>query len=284
MTGSLRVSGGSVALDDPALRHRNLLCSILFVDMVDYSSYSVDEQVAFKKLLNEGLVRVLCKVVQQAPIFIDTGDGAALCFQGDPGEALNTALCLRASLGRQGESGLAMRMGLNLGPVRMVTDLNNCANVIGDGINVAQRIMDFARPGQVLVSRAYHEVVSRIIEESPRRFRYLGAHRDKHGRIHELHAVVDPQPLLPGGWEEPDGPRANPWAHTPRPPSPEALVALEHALCRQIGPMARLLLRQQLRASAEPEALVRGLCEQIDSPAAREEFRALARRLLRQVP
>ena len=40
-----------------------------------------------------------------------------------------------------------VRLGVNLGPVRLVKDLNGQMNIIGDGINVAQRVMSFSRPG-----------------------------------------------------------------------------------------------------------------------------------------
>lgn len=32
-----------------------------------------------------------------------------------------------------------------MGPVRVISDINERVNVVGDGINVAQRIMDFAQ-------------------------------------------------------------------------------------------------------------------------------------------
>ncbi len=41
-----------------------------------------------------------------------------------------------------------MRAGINLGPVRLVRDINSQPNIIGDGINVAQRVMSFAQPGR----------------------------------------------------------------------------------------------------------------------------------------
>ncbi len=55
-----------------------------------------------------------------------------------------------------------VRMGINLGPVKLVKDINGHPNIIGDGINVAQRIMSFARPGQIVVSRSYYDVVSNL--------------------------------------------------------------------------------------------------------------------------
>jgi len=75
--------------------------------------------------------------------------------------------------------------------------------VIGDGINVAQRVMSFAHPNQILVSRSYHEVVSRLSQEYAQLFHYAGLHRDKHVREHEVYEVhLAPSPgggpRLPG--------------------------------------------------------------------------------------
>ncbi|MGZ5138129.1 MAG: hypothetical protein ACXWCX_10035, partial [Burkholderiales bacterium] len=86
---------------------------------------------------------------------------------------------------------LATRMGINLGPVRLVKDINGQPNIIGDGINVAQRVMSFAKPSQVLVSRSYYEVVSRLSEESSKLFTYEGSRTDKHIREHEVYGVGD---------------------------------------------------------------------------------------------
>jgi len=84
---------------------------------------------------------------------------------------------------------LEVRIGLNLGPVRLVKDLNSQPNIIGDGINVAQRVMSFADRGQVLVSRSYFEVVSHISEGYAQLFSYRGSRTDKHVREHEIYEV-----------------------------------------------------------------------------------------------
>jgi hypothetical protein len=62
-------------------------------------------------------------------------------------------------------------------------------NIIGDGINVAQRIMGFARPGQLLVSRSFYEVVSRLSRDYERLFFHEGSRTDKHVRAHEVYSV-----------------------------------------------------------------------------------------------
>ena len=42
---------------------------------------------------------------------------------------------------RERQPGLRVRTGVNLGPVKLVKDLNGSLNAIGDGINAGQRIM-----------------------------------------------------------------------------------------------------------------------------------------------
>ena len=92
---------------------------------------------------------------------LDTGDGAAISFLGNPEDALNVAMTMRNAI-QESASPLDVRFGVNLGPVRLIKDLNGQLNIIGDGINVAERVMSFSSAGQLLVSRSYYEVVSRL--------------------------------------------------------------------------------------------------------------------------
>ena len=87
-----------------------------------------------------------------------------------------------------------MRSGVNLGPVRLVKDLNGQMNIIGDGINVAQRVMSFSRPGQLLVSRSFYEVVSCLSRDYANLFHHEGSRTDKHVREHEVYSVVGGTP------------------------------------------------------------------------------------------
>lgn len=253
------------------LPRRNLLSTVLFLDLVGYSSRSVDDQVAIKRMLSESLAEALRDMPEDARVTIDTGDGAALCFLGDPEQALQACLRLRERLAQRCGRQVAVRMGLNLGPVRIVSDINNRINVIGDGINVAQRVMDFARPDQLLVSRAYHDVISRISDDTAGMFRYLGPHQDKHGRIHEVHAVVS-RPR--GAHVADEGPA---FARTV--PLEAAMVLDEAAvqeieadLARRIGPMARVLVAKvRWRAPSGP-ALRAALAALIPDLSGREAF------------
>src|SRR2546428_2757877 len=168
---------------------RTLVCSVLFLDIVEYSKKPVSDQLQLKQEFN----RVLTKSLEQVPardrIILDTGDGAAVTFMGDPEDALFAAMAVRDSAGA-----VAVRLGVNLGPVRLVKDLNGQMNIIGDGINVAQRVMSFARPGQLLVSRSFYEVVSCLSRDYANLFHHEGARTDKHVREHDVYSVVGGTP------------------------------------------------------------------------------------------
>lgn len=175
---------------------RTLVCSVLFLDIVEYSKKPVTEQLQLKQAFNRSLAAALEQVPQRDRIILDTGDGAAVTFMGDPEDALFAALTVRnmATAGEDGSPAVPVRLGVNLGPVRLVKDLNGQMNIIGDGINVAQRVMSFARPGQLLVSRSFYEVVSCLSRDYMNLFRHEGARTDKHVREHEVYSVVGGTP------------------------------------------------------------------------------------------
>src|SRR5574340_1604244 len=164
---------------------RTLVCSVLFLDIAGYSEKPVSEQLVLKEHLNRVLAAALEQVAPRDRVLVDTGDGAAVAFIGAPEEALFTAMSVRDAA-----QPLALRIGINLGPVRMVKDLSGRTNILGDGINAAQRVMAFAAPGQLMVSRSFYEVVSCLSEDYRKLFHYEGARTDKHVREHELYSVV----------------------------------------------------------------------------------------------
>jgi len=195
---------------------RTLVCSVLFLDIVEYSKKPVSEQLQLKQEFNRVLTKSLEPVPARDRIILDTGDGAAVTFMGDPEDALFASMAVR-----DGAGALAVRLGVNLGPVRLVKDLNGQLNIIGDGINVAQRVMSFARPGQLLVSRSFYEVVSCLSRDYASLFHHEGARTDKHVREHDVYSVVGGTPAsrrladtetqsldgeAPAGWLAKNGP------------------------------------------------------------------------------
>ncbi|HWU83514.1 MAG TPA: adenylate/guanylate cyclase domain-containing protein [Methylophilaceae bacterium] len=175
--------------------NKTSICSVVFIDIIDYSKKPVSDQIAEKECFNALLTEAIKNVAQNDRIILDTGDGAAIALMGAPEEALFVSLTIRDGILRSNkEDGMHLRVrtGINLGPVRVVTDINGMPNIIGDGINVAQRIMTFAEPNQILVSRSYYEVTSRLTEEITRMFAYSGVKQDKHVREHEVYVIKSP--------------------------------------------------------------------------------------------
>jgi class 3 adenylate cyclase len=183
----VKVAKAPASQSQPSDSRRTLLVTVVFIDIVDYSKHMVFQQIDLKTQLNEIVTRVLESTATSERIMLDTGDGAALCFLGDPEDALTAASNLRAATAAVA---LPLRIGINLGPVRIIKDVNGRPNVVGDGINDAQRVMGFAQPNQILVSRSYFEVLSRLSQEYSQIFSYVGLHRDKHVREHEVYEVA----------------------------------------------------------------------------------------------
>jgi hypothetical protein len=178
--------------------NKTIMCSVFFLDIVEYSKKSVAGQISLKERFNSYLSDAIRDVPVADRIILDTGDGAAINFLGDVEDALKAALSLRGSLLEEDQDAdipLLVRMGINLGPVRLVRDINGQPNIVGDGINVAQRVMGFADPGQVLVSRSYFDAVSRLSHQYAEMFHYQGSRTDKHVREHEVYAIGYPGEL-----------------------------------------------------------------------------------------
>jgi hypothetical protein len=172
--------------------HKTSICSIVFLDIIDYSKKPDSEQIDIKNQFNDLINHSLKDVAHDDRIILDTGDGAAIAHMGSPEDALFVALAIRDAILKSNilsATPLYVRFGINLGPVRVVSDINGQPNIIGDGINVAQRIMSFANPNQILVSRSYYDVTSRLTQEITQLFDYSGIKRDKHEREHEVYSV-----------------------------------------------------------------------------------------------
>jgi hypothetical protein len=188
--------------------NKTSICSVVFLDIVNQSKKPVAEQIRDKDLFNGFINEAIKDVAQNDRILLDTGDGAAIALLGAPEEALFVALTIRDNIikhNKDNEHQLYVRTGINLGPVRVVSDINGRPNILGDGINVAERVMSFAGPNQILVSRSYYEITSRLTEEITSMFSYFGVRQDKHVREHEVYSIrsADEEPFVAESAAEP---------------------------------------------------------------------------------
>jgi hypothetical protein len=263
--------------------NRTFMGTVTFIDIVEYSKMTVAGQVAAKSRFNEWVAEIIEHVAETDRVTLDTGDGVALCFLGDPEDA--TALRDRLHT-QQGEPRLRRRVGINIGPVRVVKDINGRSNIIGDGINCAQRIMAFAAPDQIVVSRPYYEVVSCLSQEYVHLFHYLGIRKDKHVRVHEIYEVGWASSASVADHAE-HAAAASEKSHVKATPicfvENATLEQLKSLLARYIGPIAVALVHKACRSIADREELGRTLADNIPDSRQRAAFLRDARPFLARV-
>jgi hypothetical protein len=230
----------SPASETPADNSRTLISSVLFLDIAGYSRLGVTDQIKLKQSFNDVLSAALADLDTQERVVIDTGDGAAVAFLGDPERALFAALEVFDNVGE-----LPVRIGINMGPVHVSRDINGQENVIGDGINVAQRIMSFAQAGQLFVSRTFYDTVQLLSREYATMFQAVGGRTDKHARTHEVFAV-NPAVRVARRAAETQRLRAQ-----RRPSSPAATPDPRRATISDAG--ARLIISAGTREAVEAE-------------------------------
>src|SRR4026207_1425686 len=157
------------------------IAHVLFLDIVGYSKLSVNEQHARVDELNP-IVRT-SEQFQKAEatnriLKIPTGDGMALVFYRSPEEPAQCAFEISREL--KDNQRLQVRMGVHSGPGSVVVDVSERTNVVGAGINLAQRVMDCGDAGHILLSRHVAEDLAEY--ERWREFLHdIGTFEVKHG-------------------------------------------------------------------------------------------------------
>lgn len=139
---------------DSAPDARLEIAHVLFMDIVGWSKYLINEQSDLLRRLND-VVRSTAQVrAAEAAgklIRLPTGDGMALAFFTTPDAPVRCAVEISRALNDQHD--LPLRMGIHSGPVDEVVDVNERANIAGAGITIAQRVMDCGDAGHILLSK-----------------------------------------------------------------------------------------------------------------------------------
>ncbi len=154
---------------------------VLFIDIVSYSKLPIDDQRELQLELSE-VVRDTgqFRTAEAAGklIRLPIGDGMALVFFNSPEAPVLCALEISKALKRNPR--LQLRMGVHSGPVNQVRDVNDRINVAGAGINIAQRVMDCADGGHILLSKRVAEDLAQSRQWQPH-LHDLGDCAVKHG-------------------------------------------------------------------------------------------------------
>jgi class 3 adenylate cyclase len=157
MRSDLGVSSADLLATNVEIAH------VLFMDLVRFSPLSMEAQAALVEELQQvvrGTAEVQRTDLEGTLLIRPTGDGMALVFFHDSLSPIRCALEIAQELTHRPH--IKLRMGIHSGPVYRIRDINSNLDVSGDGIVTAQRVMDYADAGHILVSRPVAEMLSKL--------------------------------------------------------------------------------------------------------------------------
>lgn len=162
-----------------------------FTDIISSSDPAVPTSQQARK------IHVLNKVIAQSETFrqrtpentliLPTGDGMAIGFSDSPEMPLRLSLEVHEALytynrsQRNPKEKIAIRIGLDTGPVFSVEDLNGHENVWGPGIIMARRVMDLASEMNILATSRFANDIRNLKPEYQQILHAIGDYNIKHG-------------------------------------------------------------------------------------------------------
>src|SRR6267143_4890886 len=123
---------------------------------------------------------------QKSDVMDITGDGMVIGFTDAPEKPLHLAIELHKLLSKynqtkKGKNKLKVRIGIDTGPVYFIKDLTGKDNYWGPGIIMARRVMDLARPMQILASSRIANDIRKLSPENKSAMHSIGEYKIKHG-------------------------------------------------------------------------------------------------------
>ena len=173
------------------------IAHVLFIDVVGYSRETTSVQARILDRLNQAVAdsQAFAEAREQGCVQpLPTGDGMALLFFNDVIAPAQCAREVSLELGREAKAaadakdGLRVRMGLHSGLVQKQMDIAGRENMVGEGINTAQRVMDFGDTGHILLSAQYALWLQQFDDWTPL-IHPLGEGAAKHGQKVQLYSL-----------------------------------------------------------------------------------------------
>jgi len=166
------------------------LASVVVLSIQDFGRKPVAEQIKLKTAL-ETLVREAIGALSDSHrLVLDAPGGFAVVVLAAPSAALRLAERAQA-----GAIELALRIGLNHGPIKLVEDARRSTSLVGDGVGTSMMLANATKPGRMLVSRGFREALKIAASERVGELRSAGTITDPDVRTHEtftLDASVAP--------------------------------------------------------------------------------------------
>ncbi len=140
------------------------------------------------------LASLLAGVPEPDRTILPAGEGVAISFQNHVDAALTAAFRLADWMRQDGSQ--PSRAGLHLGSLVARKDVNGMPSFFGEGINVAEHVMQHALVGEILVSGAFHVSVSDLSVAHRAAFRPTDGFTEENGRRIETFLLQVPEPAL----------------------------------------------------------------------------------------
>ncbi len=182
--------------------------SFFFIDVVGLSDplLSVKKQMVKIEMLNKFVGS--CDAFHTSKvkkISMPTGDGMVIAFLLNPELPLNLSMELHKKIreynsDKTPEDRIGVRIGLSLGPVFILNDINNNKNVWGPGIVIARRVMDVGDDSHILIADRLAEELISLRDEYRTMIKPLSDYSLKHGqtiRIYSAYSKDFGNPNLP---------------------------------------------------------------------------------------
>jgi class 3 adenylate cyclase len=201
------------------------LVQYVFLDVVAFTQgRTIEAQADVVEALNRIVLQAIGGIEssEHDRIILPTGDGMAIAILNPApfdvaltaAKAIMRGVHEHSSLATDSRRAFKLRVGVNQNIDNVVIDINGSANVVGRGINQAQRIMAMADAGQIMAGAAVFDVLCE-------REAYAGAFkeyrdRDKHGNQLSVYQLIAPKE----DWLNTDAPRR---FQPPKPRDPEPL-------------------------------------------------------------
>jgi class 3 adenylate cyclase len=278
--------------------------TVVFLDLGEAASASSAPE------LHQRVRDVVSRTVGHLPaterILLDTGNGAVVCFPGDPEDAVFVAIGIRDSLQQETATfpDMQVRLGVNLGPVKVLEEKPGHTQLLGEGMHGAEALLSFAAPSQILASRSFFELVSSLSDEYRELFHHHGARRLPGARdvdLYELAPVGGARAMADSTWPAgatpppaaaplvPPAPARSPLAPEPAAaaaaaPTPsdgwrsDALAELSAALAKAMGPLAPVLIKRSAQKTDDPHVLCELLSDALTDEADRAAFLVFTRK------
>ena len=191
------------------------ICAIVHLEIIDFSKKTDAEQAEIKNQLNYLVNRAVIDIAHNNRAILNVADGTVIACIGPLEDALEDALLISLTIRDEilennslSSAPLYVRFGINLGSAQMSSDVNGKPSIVGESIYEAQRIMSFAKPNQILVSRPYYEMTSKLSQEISQMFEYHDMHANEQDiyavRVLKGSAAIEESPSVPTDNSQPE--------------------------------------------------------------------------------